>query len=148
MGFTGFSRLLSSPASLGLVLAGFIAGVAVQLQQAMLWRWEAYAATVALAVALAVCFFGINSLHAFKSRALRLGLVIAAAALLLGFGVTGSFLSMAYFDLPYNVMGITAISLHLIAARAKPAPLQQPAAAEKVVGRGPPPRGKPGRLAK
>ena len=89
MGFTGFSRLLSSPASLGLVLAGFIAGVAVQLQQAMLWRWEAYAATVALAVALAVCFFGINSLHAFKSRALRLGLVIAAAALLLGFGVTG-----------------------------------------------------------
>ena len=37
MGFSVVSRPLARPAGLGLVLAGFIAGVAVQLQQSALW---------------------------------------------------------------------------------------------------------------
>lgn len=33
---------------------------------------------------------------------------------MLGFGVTGAFLSLAYFDLPYNVMGMTAAAVFLV----------------------------------
>jgi hypothetical protein len=36
-------------------------------------------------------------------------------ASMVGFAVAGAFLSVAYFDLPYNVMAMTAIALHLIA---------------------------------
>lgn len=35
-------------------------------------------------------------------------------ASMIGFAVSGAFLSMAYFDLPYNVMAMTAVALYLI----------------------------------
>jgi hypothetical protein len=33
---------------------------------------------------------------------------------MLGYGVTGAFLSLAYFDLPYNVMAITAAAMFIV----------------------------------
>ena len=43
---------------------------------------------------------------------------------MIGFGVTGAFLSLAYFDLPYNVMVISALGLHFAAQglEAQPSP--------------------------
>lgn len=40
---------------------------------------------------------------------------------MIGFAVSGAFLSMAYFDLPYNVMAMTAVGLYLIARKTEAA---------------------------
>ena len=37
---------------------------------------------------------------------------------MIGFAVTGAFLSMAYFDLPYNVMAISALALRIASREA------------------------------
>ena len=82
MGFSGFARLLGGPASFGLAVSGFVAGVAAQLQQAALWPWWVYADAVALAALLIAARLS-------KRRALRLGALAFIATALLGFGATG-----------------------------------------------------------
>lgn len=70
----------------GLILGGFIAGVALQLAQPVLWLGEAYAALLVVALGLmALSLRGIRG---------RVGVVVASLALcfaaaLLGFSVTG-----------------------------------------------------------
>ena len=90
MVFAAIARLPAWPARLGWVLAGFIAGVALQLQQPALWPVAGYAALTAGALALA------GSVHRFKKlarvysrAALVAGLAVFIAAAGLGFGLTG-----------------------------------------------------------
>ncbi len=74
----------------GSLLAGFIAGVALQLQQAALWHWRAYAALAALAGVLACVIALVFGRPAPKS-ALRgpFAILILLAAMAVGFGATG-----------------------------------------------------------
>jgi probable O-glycosylation ligase (exosortase A-associated) len=59
---------------------------------------------------------------------------------MIGYGITGAFLSLAYFDLPYNVKVMAALAQHFVrremAAATAPAPSTRGAAALAVV---PPP---------
>jgi competence protein ComEC len=69
----------------GLVFSGFVAGVAVQLQQSALWPGGCYAALLALAAALMAALLG-----ALTRRPLRgVGLALCLCAALLGFALTG-----------------------------------------------------------
>lgn len=78
------------PVSLGLVLAGFIASVAVQLQQPALWPVGRYAALVALALFLAGSVYGVRVSRRLLGPAPRIAsLMLLVAAVLLGFGLTG-----------------------------------------------------------
>ena len=88
--FSVAPRPLASAASGGLVLAGFIGGVAVQLQQSALWPAGAYIALAALAVVVACGGHGARALKELGGPVARLASLTAlVAALLLGFGVTG-----------------------------------------------------------
>lgn len=90
MDFSVVARPPASPASLGLALAGFVAGVAVQLQQPALWPSGGYAALVALAVALAGGWQGLKALRRFQRPASVIArLMVLLIAVLLGFGLTG-----------------------------------------------------------
>ena len=92
MGFSGLFRPLAAPVSFGLVFAGFIAGVAAQLQQPVLWPMADYAALVALALAVAgiLILYGIAALKRLKRPGPRaVGLTVFVVAVLLGFGLTG-----------------------------------------------------------
>ncbi|NMM10562.1 MAG: DNA internalization-related competence protein ComEC/Rec2 [Polaromonas sp.] len=71
----------------GLVFSGFIAGVAVQLQQPSLWPGGWYGLLAALAGAAVVAVCGATVL---KNRTLGgAGLAVFVVAVLLGFGLTG-----------------------------------------------------------
>lgn len=52
---------------------------------------------------------------------------------MVGYAVTGAFLSLAYYDLPYNLMTVTVLALHLVRRRRR-----QEAAASASVGEGVP----------
>ena len=65
---SGLIRRLTVPVSLGGVCAGFVAGVALQLQQATLWSVAGYGVVLALALATVmsvglVCRPGQRRLH-------------------------------------------------------------------------------------
>jgi competence protein ComEC len=65
------------------LLAGFVAGVALQLRQATLFSPESYAVWVAVAILLLACLVG-------RIRHLRLAFLVAALlSVALGFGLTG-----------------------------------------------------------
>ncbi|MEO5658355.1 MAG: DNA internalization-related competence protein ComEC/Rec2 [Polaromonas sp.] len=83
MDSSGLFRPPAGPARWGFSLVGLIAGVAAQLQQAALWPVGAYAALVALAIA----FFLWKKISCSGLR--RPALLALAAAVLLGFGLTG-----------------------------------------------------------
>ncbi|MEO7159999.1 MAG: DNA internalization-related competence protein ComEC/Rec2 [Polaromonas sp.] len=90
MGLSIVSRPLARPAGFGLVFAGFIAGVAMQLQQSALWPAGGYAALAALALAMACSLYGLKALIRSKNLAPRsTALLVLLAAALLGFGLTG-----------------------------------------------------------
>ena len=83
---SGLIRRLTVPVSLGGVCAGFVAGVALQLQQATLWSVAGYGVVLALALALAamaLCWPG------QRARPFLLRLATIGVAALLGFGLTG-----------------------------------------------------------
>jgi len=72
------------------VLAGFIAGVAAQLQQPALWPAWGYAALAVLGLAMACGLYGLKALKAFKKPApVGAGLMVFMLAALLGLGLTG-----------------------------------------------------------
>ena len=74
------------------MLAGFIAGVAMQLQQAALWPGSSYAALTALALALTLAcgVYGLKAVNGRQTRASRgMGLMVFVLAGLLGAGLTG-----------------------------------------------------------
>ena len=82
--------IAARPASFGPMLAGLIAGVALQLQQPALWTAQSYAAGTAGALALAAGLYGLKVAKRAPGRAPRsLGLLVLLTALLLGFGFTG-----------------------------------------------------------
>ncbi|MEO7400394.1 MAG: DNA internalization-related competence protein ComEC/Rec2 [Polaromonas sp.] len=82
--------MLAAPASFGGVCTGFIAGVALQLQQSALWPAANYLAMGVPALALAVIFYGILALQQFKRQGRGLtGLAVLVLAALVGFGLTG-----------------------------------------------------------
>ena len=90
MVFAAVARSPVRPARARWVLAGFIAGVALHLQQPALWPVAGYAALIACALVLA------GGLHRFKTlarvcsqTALAAGLAIFIAAAGFGFGLTG-----------------------------------------------------------
>jgi len=70
----------------GLALAGFIAGVALQLQQPALWPWQAYALCAGLACVAALLWR--RARHQAKTSWSR-ALLVGGLAALLGFGSTG-----------------------------------------------------------
>jgi competence protein ComEC len=81
------ARVLARAISPGLVFSGFVAGVALQLQQAALWPGGRYAALLALAVALMATLL---SAKALSTRPLRgAGVALCLFAALLGFALTG-----------------------------------------------------------
>ncbi|MHB1248497.1 MAG: DNA internalization-related competence protein ComEC/Rec2 [Polaromonas sp.] len=85
MGLTAKARLRVDSISPGFLFSGFIAGVALQLQQAGLWQGASYAVLAALGGALAGVLYG-----AAAKRNLRgAGWAVLVSAALLGFGVTG-----------------------------------------------------------
>jgi probable O-glycosylation ligase (exosortase A-associated) len=64
---------------------------------------------------------------------------------MVGYAVTGAFLSMAYFDLPYNVMAMSALGLAFVKLKPKAAPVAAALAATQTAVSGrparlPPPR--------
>ncbi len=69
--------------------------------------------------------------------AAQLGAMIHAS--MVGYAVSGAFLSLAYFDLPYNVMAMSALGLHLAVRRIPIAPTA-PAEAPKPLPAGRVPR--------
>ena len=84
------ARLPAKLASTGWVLAGFIAGVALQLQQPALWPEPAYAALITCALALAGGLLRFKSLVDLDGRAaLMTSLAVCIATAALGFGMTG-----------------------------------------------------------
>ena len=87
MGLTATVRPRVGRVSPGLVLSGFILGVAAQLQQSGLWLGDWYAALAALSVAMTGLWWVATrrKKNAIRSSAL-LATVLAA---LLGFGLTG-----------------------------------------------------------
>jgi competence protein ComEC len=90
VGFSGLFRPGAAPVSLGPVFAGFITGVAAQLQQPALWPAADYAALVALAVAGTLILYGIAALKCLKRPGPRIAhLMVFVVAALLGFGLTG-----------------------------------------------------------
>jgi competence protein ComEC len=73
-----------------LVLAGFIAGVAAQLQQPALWPAWGYAALAALGLAMAFGLYRFRVLKGFKTPApFGVGWTVFVLAALLGLGLTG-----------------------------------------------------------
>lgn len=87
MGLTATARLRVGGVSPGLILSGFILGVAAQLQQSGLWLGDGYAVLAALSVVsmglwwAAVCR---------RKKAIRgTALLVTILAALLGFGLTG-----------------------------------------------------------
>jgi competence protein ComEC len=81
------ARVVARAISPGLVFSGFVAGVAVQLQQAALWPGGRYTALLALAVALMAALFGAKAL---STRALRgAGVALCVFAALFSFALTG-----------------------------------------------------------
>lgn len=90
MDFSGLSGPLARPVSFGLVFAGFIAGVAAQLQQSGLWPAAVYVALASLALAIACALHGCRVLNKFKNPAPgSVGLMMFVLAALLGLGLTG-----------------------------------------------------------
>ena len=90
MGLSAAARRGVPPAGWGLVLAGFVAGVAAQLQQPALWSGQAYVGLGALAMALALGLFAFRWWSTPAGRAhcaAQLLVVVAAAGM--GFGLTG-----------------------------------------------------------
>ena len=90
MGVSGLSRPLAAPLSFGHLLTGFVAGVALQLQQAALWPAAGYGALATLAIAVVSVVYGLSLFRRGRSpaaRAVRLTVWVLAA--LLGFGLTG-----------------------------------------------------------
>lgn len=85
MGSSGSFGLHAAPVGFGGACTGFIAGVALQLQQAALWPAADHRALVVLALALAAIFCGV--LKHFKIPGVALAVLLLAA--LLGFGLTG-----------------------------------------------------------
>ncbi|MBC7445570.1 MAG: DNA internalization-related competence protein ComEC/Rec2 [Polaromonas sp.] len=78
------------PASFGALLASFIAGVALQLQQPLLWPAAGYAALAACVMVLAGALHGVKTQARVQGRAgLVAGLAVSMAAAGLGFGLTG-----------------------------------------------------------
>ena len=72
------------------MFAGFIAGVAAQLQQPALWPAWNYVALAALGLAMACGLYGLKALKEFKKLApVRAGLMVFVLAALLGLGLTG-----------------------------------------------------------
>jgi putative inorganic carbon (hco3(-)) transporter len=49
---------------------------------------------------------------------------------IIGFGVTGAFLSLAYYDMPYNIMAFTVLALHFV-KRGVPVPVKFPYSLQK-----------------
>ncbi len=85
MGLTAKAGLQTGSISPGFVFCGFIAGVAVQLQQASLWSGAWYAALAALGVVLAGVLYG----AAAKTNLRGAGWAVLVCAAMLGFGLTG-----------------------------------------------------------
>ncbi|MEO7954090.1 MAG: DNA internalization-related competence protein ComEC/Rec2 [Polaromonas sp.] len=89
---------MAAPVSLGGLFTGFIAGVALQLQQSALWPAGGYRALVLPALAVVLLFGGLLAIGRFKrfkrhttglARLARLALPGVLVLALLGFGVTG-----------------------------------------------------------
>ena len=80
-------RSLPGAISPGLVFSGFIAGVAVQLQQSALWPGDWYGVLVALAAGVLAVLVGATALRTKAPLGTRLAIFVFAA--LLGFGLTG-----------------------------------------------------------
>ncbi|MFZ3140506.1 DNA internalization-related competence protein ComEC/Rec2 [Polaromonas sp.] len=91
MVFPLVARPPASPASFGLALAGFIAGVAAQLQQPALWPAEGYAGLAALAFAMACVLPGLKVSRRIQPRPASViaRLMVFVMAALLGFALTG-----------------------------------------------------------
>ena len=94
MEISGLSRPLAAPAGFGLGLAGFVAGVALQLQQATLWPAIDYAVLAATAAVVVGVLQGLRVWWRSKRLAARgIGLTasmgVFVLATLLGFGLTG-----------------------------------------------------------
>ena len=75
-----------APGSLEAVLAGLLAGTALQIGQPQLWRWEAYAVVLGIALAVLARSPGPGG---STGRTLSLG-VLALATALAAWGLTGS----------------------------------------------------------
>jgi competence protein ComEC len=87
MGLTATARPRVGRVNPGLVLSGFILGVAVQLQQSGLWLGHGYVALAALSVVMTGLWWvaTIRKKNAIRGTAL----LAAVLAALLGFGLTG-----------------------------------------------------------
>jgi hypothetical protein len=61
---------------------------------------------------------------------------------MVGYATTGAFLSLTYYDLPYNVMVMAMVGQRLVLAHVKQLAQQpaQPAAPPAVADKAPPPR--------
>ena len=90
MGISGLSRPSAVPLSFGFVFAGFISGVALQLQQTRLWPAAGYGALAALAFVVAGFFYGCRAIRLVEHRGpRRTRLTLFVLAALLGFALTG-----------------------------------------------------------
>src|SRR3990167_318454 len=79
------SSLRAGAVSPGFLFSGFIAGVAMQLQQSSLWQGASYAVLAALAGALLGVLYRVTEKRNFRGAAWA----VLLCAALLGFGVTG-----------------------------------------------------------
>ncbi len=83
-------RPLAAPVSFGLLFAGFIGGVALQLRQAALWPAADYLALGLLALAVAGTLYGFVALQRLSFPGTgAAGLAVFLVAALIGFGLTG-----------------------------------------------------------
>ncbi|MBK5206210.1 MAG: DNA internalization-related competence protein ComEC/Rec2 [Polaromonas sp.] len=85
MGLAAQPSLRAGSISPGFLFSGFVAGVAVQLQQSSLWQGARYAVLAALAGALLGILYRVTVKRKFRGA----GWAVLLCAALLGFGVTG-----------------------------------------------------------
>jgi competence protein ComEC len=85
MGLAATARLRAGSIGPGFLFSGFIAGVALQLQQPSLWQGGRYAVLAALGGALVGVLYG----AAARKNLRGAGWAVVVAAALLGFGLTG-----------------------------------------------------------
>lgn len=85
MGPAVTARLRAGAISPGFLFGGFIAGVALQLQQASLWQGASYAVLAALGGALVAVLHRVAAKRSLRGA----GWAVLLGAALLGFGVTG-----------------------------------------------------------